>query len=331
MKKNMSIMLVLSILLLSACATVNSQYVASNPEVDITDTYCEIVWVTVEPRTMISTSIVYSTFEEMLLKSTDVVIAQYIGHRPFGQNLIEFEFTVQERILGNAADRIFVYVENAYASVIGNNSTGLTGFDTSDISFELNTTYLLALERLWGVGLVTHEDGFILLNNLIINLDAPGFSTMYNEPLSLHSTAINFNSRSLYSGDVVEFITEHTAGNPPAEDIIRSADINDIINGSPYVLVVEVNEPSRLASQQVSRDWMETDIYFVTVQQVLRGNIEVGERIRMVYLAYTVQTGNQHIIAAKRMSEGSSMFEFTSRNSLFSMEQLDELNQIIGN
>ena len=309
------------VLFLTACSGADEQYhlneheIKSNIEISSTDIMYHNEF-----------SVFYISFEDALLMSTDVVIAQYVGQRPFGQDLTEFEFLVNDRILGNAANTIFVYARNSCVSIIGSESVSC--YNMGGYQFTKGTNYLLALEKLWGVELNTHEDGYIFISGLVINLDNPLMSTMYNEPLHLHSSELNFRNRSISSEEITSFVSEFTADNPPARQHIRSDCIEDIIKGSPYVLFVEINEPRRLVSEQVTRDWMETDIYFATVIRALKGDVDTGYELAMVFFAYTVQTGEQHIIAAERISEGGT-FVFTSRNSLFASEQLEEIMLIV--
>jgi len=319
MKKIMATMIaILLITILTAC-DVEDTHVANAAADNSTAT---------QSPSRITTSVVYITFEEALLSSTDVVIAHYVGHRPFGENLIEFEFSVIDRVFGNAADTIFVYATNSYASIMG--GVAASTYNQSALMFNRGTNYLLPLQRLEGAHLRTHEDGYLFIHNLIMNLDNPHLSTMYNEPLSLHSSEVSFESRSLADEAILTFVSEKTANNRPAREHIRSENMEDIINGSPHVFIVEINEPRRLVSQQVTRDWGETDIYHATVVRTLKGNLDAGLRVDVVFFADTVQTGEQHIVAVERIERGSTTFRFTSRNSLFRMDQLDEILEIIG-
>ena len=279
------------------------------------------------PPEIASMSVLYQTFEEALLRSTDVVIAHYVGHRPFGETLIEFEFTVLDRILGNAADTIFVYATNDYASIIG--GVAASTYNRGAAMFTEGTNYLLPLNRLRGATLRTHDDGYLFIHNLIINLDNPHLSTMYNEPLALHSGEVSFESRSLTDDAVIAYISNKTANNAPSRGHIVSENILDIIDGSPYVLIVELNRPRRLAHEQVTRDWAETDIYHATLVRALKGSLEPGFQLDVVFFADTVQTGEQHLVAVERIERGSTTFRLSSRNSLFQMDQLDEIMQIV--
>ena len=337
MKKTLlSLMTILLLFALAACgnmieATSDFEY---DDQSDVED-----------ERQEIHVSVMYLTFEEALLQSTDVVIATYVESRPFGRNLTEFEFLVQDRVLGNAADTIFVYAANRDASIIGGISA--SNYHQGQLSFHQGTNYLLPLNRLQGATRNTHDDGFIFIHNLVINLDNPSVSTMYNEPLSIHADTINFNSRSLSRQSITSFVEDITEDNPPAQDFIRSDAIEDIILGSPYVLIVEINEPQRLNEEALS-DWRSTDIYFVTVLEVLKGernaeDFEPGRRIieehggsrtvgtDIIFFADTVFTGERHIVAVESPRENDpGALRFTSRNSLFSMDQLDEILAILG-
>jgi hypothetical protein len=73
---------------------------------------------------------------------------------------------------------------------------------------------------------------------------------------------------------------------------------------------------------------MSTDIFYVTVIEDLKGVRETGEVRAMIFFADTVSIGEYHIVAAHQR-EGSSSFSFTSPNSLFSIDQRDEIMEII--
>ena len=272
----------------------------------------------------------YLTFEEALLRfpPTDVVIAQFVEQRPFGESLTEFEFVVSDRILGNAADRIFIYAERRDACVMG----GTVRYIPGDLTFAPETDYLLPLIGARTPYSLTHDDSFSVIRNIVIDLDNLTNSIMYSEPLAEHTEVLNLNSRSLSRYAIIDFVEELTRGNAPGRDFIRSEAIEDIVHGSPNIWVVEINEPRRLNAEAVT-DWMRTDIYHVTVTQVLKGDgaVAAGEEVVMIFFADTVLPGEQHIVAVDSLREGgSSSYSFTSRDSLFRMDQLDEILGILG-
>jgi len=273
-------------------------------------------------------SVIYRSFDDALLLSTDVVIANFVKQRPFGVSLIELEFRVVDRILGNAADIIYIYLSQNEVSIIS--GVGEASYNQGNLAFGTEVNYILVLRRLEGATLKTHEDGYIIIADIAINIDDPTLSTMYNEPLSRHSKELDFSSRSLSKDQIVTFIKEATINNQLAREHIRSDKIEDIINGSPFVFVVEIDEPRRLMNQQATHDWMETDIYYCTVVKALKGDFGIENAIAVIFYANTVKKGEQHIIAIEPLEKGSTTFLFTSKNSLFRMEQLEEIMAIIG-
>lgn len=321
MKKRLIFFILLSILFsFNACGASNDSLEPAVPK--------DLIDPPEPPR--IEASYDYLSFEETLSEfpPTDVVIVQYVGHRPFGQHLTEFEFIVSERILGNAAERIFVYAENGInANVDG--SPGRVNYHPGDLTFTPGTDYLLPLRKAVSPYANTHEDGFTFIRNIVIDLKSPENSTMYSEPLALHITGLDFRRRVLPRQEIISYVEKLTRDNLPAIEPIRSEFMEDIIHGSPNVWIVEINEPLRLNSDVPHSDWMATDIYFVTVVESLKGDTETPSEQVVIFFADTVFSGEQHIVAVRPIAEGSTWHDFTSRNSLFRMDQLDEILAIL--
>jgi len=248
-----------------------------------------------------------------------VIIVRYVGQRPFGRTLIELEFSVVDRILGNAADRIFVYMEDPTDRI------------PYDFTFNARADYLLALQRISDPYGNTHEDGFLLIRNIIIDVDNPQNSPMYRRNTFEPSEGEGLNlGAGATRQQIVSYFEQVTRVMPLREErMIKSEVVEDIIHWSPYVLVVEIGRPSRLASEVSPSDWGPTDIFYATVIDVLDnwGYIAVGDEIEVIFVADTVRVGEQHIVATRPSSTGRH--NFTSRHSLFSMDQLDEIIQIL--
>jgi hypothetical protein len=212
----------------------------------------------------------YESFDDALTGHvTDVVIAQYVGHRPFGEHLTEFEFVVSDRIFGNAADRIFIYEENNIQVTVDGAPTSIS-YQPGEIAFTSDTDYLLPLWRVSSPYALIHDDGYRFSFGLVVDLDNPSNSTMFNDSLAPHSEYLDFDD-DISREEIVSFVYERTRNNTLAKEFIRSEEMTDIIEGSPYILLVEINEPRRLSNAQGTMDWMSTDIYYVTLVQSLKG------------------------------------------------------------
>jgi len=253
--------------------------------------------------------------------ATDVVVAEFVAHRPFGQRASEYEFIVHEQIIGNTADTIFVYVVYEEQSHV---------FADPAFQFTVGTLYLLPLIQINNIYASFHYDGYMLERDLLLNLDDPSRSTLYNQPLSLFSN-IDFTSSNITR----EYIISYVRMLPrfpfyTIDSIFITTDyLRDIINGSPYVLVVEITEPVRMSSAQPHTDIVATDIYLTTVVEVLKGNLQIGDIVQVVFFADTVLPGETHIVSVTPTSTSSYFQMFTSRNSLHDLEQRDEIAAII--
>lgn len=291
-------------------------------------------YITYEDITYEDASYVYRTFEEALVELvTDIVIVQYVGHRPFGESLMEFEFTVSERILGDATERIFVYTQNNInAHVLGHEYE--INFLPGELTFISGNDYLLPLRRINSPYSNTYDevDEFVFVYNIMIDLEDPSNSVMYSEALDYHSIGMSFDEETP-TREIISFVEELA---DQIEDkgrwkpvFIRSEIMEDIIKGSPYIWVVEINDPLSLNSEVPPSDWMSIDIYYVRVVQSLKGDTAVGEEMVVIFFADTVLPGEQHIVAVTPINKGDTWHDFTSRNSLFRTDQLEEIMQIL--
>ena len=324
-KRILSIMIisVMAMLLLTACGASNTQGVSNTPMVT-----GDAITVLDSELRQVTGSMMYLTFEDAAQMATDVVVAEFVEKRPFGRHATEFEFIVHERIFGNAADTIFVYTMNALRLSVA--ETGHSYMD-DERQFTTGTQYLLLLEKIADLYTSFHDDGFVFLTDIMLDINNPSTGTMYNEPLSQHSTGLNFNSRNLSYATIISYVSTLTQNNTPARDFIKSDKLEDIIEGSPYVLIVDITTPRRMASEGVRSDLRSTDIYYTTVVEVLKGDMQVGDLVRMIFFADTVFLGERHIVSiTPRNPDTLYFYGFTSRNSLHRMDQLNEIREILG-
>ncbi|MCL2393029.1 MAG: hypothetical protein FWC66_10580, partial [Oscillospiraceae bacterium] len=267
------------------------------------------------------------TLESAVGYATDVVVAEFVAYRTFGEYSAEYEFIIHDRIFGNAADTVFVYV--IY------NSMNFMSRRFADPSFQFatGTHYLLTLIKLADVYARFHDDGFMFASDMILYLDDPTRSTIYGQPLRVRSR-LDFDNSDLTSEQIISYV--RSLPRHPMYTIdrvfITSDDLRDIVTGSPYVIVIEINEPRRLASEAIQSDISATDIYFVTVVEVLKGNMQVGDELRVIFFADTVFPGETFIVSIAPTNPHSPtpyFHEFTSRHSLHPLEYRDEIISIL--
>jgi hypothetical protein len=269
----------------------------------------------------------YQEFEEVLKTfTTDVVVARYIAHEYIGDSIV-FEFSVSERVIGDAGDRIFIYADRNIVAQIDEEELDID-FRPGHLSFREGVDYLLPLIRMDDAYSVIQEDGFVFIRDIVIDLDNPTYSMMYSTPLQLHTEQLRLDEDTPRE-EIIAYVYELVKDIAVVGRIIRSEDMEDIVAGSPYVLVIEIGEPIRLAAEQGNVDSGATDLYYVTVTESLKGNVNEGDELVILFHADTVFQGERHIVATMPMSPGSDWHEFTSRNSLFRIGQMDEIMLIL--
>ena len=264
------------------------------------------------------------TFEEIVLEfATDVVVAKYVGQRARGkmQNLIviEYEFVVLERIFGDASDRIYVY---SGVPAQGETAGGYDGWLNLPGGFT-DSEYLLILHDLFPVYSGIPDDGYLFISSTVIDLDEPSRSVMRNEPLTNFSETLS--TAKLSKGFLISYMKELAKNiKPPHRRVIKSDKTEDIIRGSSHVLVIEVTGDGISKPRNDLGSW---DNYTCILVDVLKGDgIKSGEKFWVSFSADTVKPDERYIIAVVQLEEGSNnWFIFTSRNSLFGMERLEEI------
>ena len=316
MKKITSILLVLFMaLLLNACVSRNG-FESDESEQRVTDnTAIRAIYDKRELESILSEFV------------TDVVIARYLGHRVVG-GLTEFEFSVSEVVVGQAADTIFVYVAKGVEIGILDDKEEMM-YRPGELPLSIGYEYLLPLIRIDSAYSITHEDGFVFVREIVIDLDNPSNSTMFGIPLYRHTNlALN---EEISREEIIAHVYELTKDNVARLPTIRSNAMEDIVTGSPYVLVIEIVAPRRLAADQIVTDWGLTDLYYVRVLESLKGDSMEEHGMVIQFHANTVFPGERHIVATRPIVEGYNWHEFTSRYSLFHLEQREVILSALAN
>lgn len=258
---------------------------------------------------------VYVTFEQIVKQATDVVKAKCVGSNQAGDDM-EYTFEVIERFSGEDVDEFKVRTLDYNASGL---ASTLTVYQSD--SYKIGKEYYLFLTR-W-VSVYYDHDLYI---NFLAFVHAPADNvsqaTVYNEHISKHSQlGEEFDATTFeeYIKALVESRTDTEINMYEGEKYILSNDMNTIIDGSPYVIEIQVNEFDRINE--------ETEISNCTITKVLKGDMVVGSTERVIFPLGKVEPGKKYIIAATK--NGSLHVNFSSKNSLFDVSQYDAIMECI--
>ena len=280
----------------------------------------------------------YQDFEDTLLAGTNIVIAQLAHRRPFGHSMEELEFIVIEQIYGQTAGQIFVYLNHNVNISVSGGEDEIT-FRETDVEFEKGVDYLLTLMMIDSVVSNFKDDAYFLTSSaLVINLNEPTQSTMYNQPLALHATELDFSDSNLSEEDIIAFVAELTnfdANLETTENLdynnIRSENLADIVNHSPIIVEIEINE---LIYSMVNC-YRASDMFVVTVTQSLKGEFDIGYSFELILFKDTARIGERHIVALREGSfyphpeTGLGIHFLTSRHGMISLDYLDGIIEIL--
>ncbi len=262
-------------------------------------------------------SMEYLTFEDACELVTDAVVATFEGSRPYGASFTEYEFTVKNRLLGNAPESICVYAMdiNVY---VGHES--LSGYNEQELYLEHGKDYLLLLEH-W-TSVYNKVDKYHFICNIVIDTDTISNSTMYNQPIISHSSGFDFAHSDLQS--TTAYISELIKNNKPSAQPAKINNLNDLVSLSTDIVVVTVDK----LEQTVKNDFRDTEFYSCTVNETLKGNIQVDSQIEIIFFSGSVQPGDEIIVALNNY-DNATYYRLTSKESVMPTNKKSEILSII--
>jgi len=298
----------IGVLFLSSCARIDIKEYPQE-SIDYNKDGCNCPNLSVTPIPM--------SLEELMLSSTDVVIATLIEQRKFGaydSPWLEIEFKVQERLFGESPQVIFVY----------------TRIDIQDENFSHDNEYLIFLREDSTIVTNFQLDAYFFTYRVpIINLNDIESSLEKNnlEEINIYSNI----SRELLLSNITSFITQMVPlrERPSSRYNIRSNDLYELVMHSPEIAIVEINEHMGSSSNCTT----SADRFSVKVIESLKGDFKPGYEFKMIFFANTVYHGEKHIVAVSPGTihplTGLGMHFFTSRFGLFSTSQREEILSIL--
>ena len=152
---------------------------------------------------------------------------------------------------------------------------------------------------------------------------------MYGEPLSEHSELKKLSSEQELRDHILKVISEIDLSSKAlysGDPYIKSTDMKSIIEGSEYVIKIKVER-----KEFEGRENYNQNIYRCIVTDSLSGELAKDEIINITFFPDTVCDGEEYIVAVDLRIDDRTpkLYHFSSKNSLFSTDQYDEIMQII--
>ncbi|MBQ1232912.1 MAG: hypothetical protein IIX86_05210 [Clostridia bacterium] len=259
----------------------------------------------------------YMSFEDACKLATDVVIATFIGARPYGTSYQEYSFVVKENLLGEASGQIDVYAMDI--DVIVENEA-VKSYNEQQLFLEHNTDYLLVLYH--SASVYDEVDVYQFICNIVIEVSNPSNSKMYNQAITQHSAEFDFSSMD--SNATVTYVKDLVKNNEPSMKRMEKSSLEDIIFASTDVLLISVDK----CDKTVINDFRNTGFYSCTVIESLKGSVVTGETVEVLFRNIDVVEGDVIIVALNNY-DNATYYRLTTIDSIFDANVKDTILSVL--
>lgn len=272
----------------------------------------------------------YASFEDCIRSATDVFKGTCINIIEHLET-IEYEFSVTERFLGeDTSSSVFVYVQRhsyTFTNEDGEMIEVNSGYP-EEPHYEIGAEYYMLLSRDISV-YYEHDRYHSFHRQIYLPVADISKSSMYGEPLYEHSELKKLSGEQELRDHIQKVISEIDLSSKPlysGDPYIKSTDMKSIIEGSEYVIKIKVER-----KEFEGRENYNQNIYRCIVTESLSGEIAKDEIIDITFFPDTVCDGEEYIVAVDLSIDNRTpkLYHFSSKNSLFPIDQYDEIMQII--
>lgn len=310
MKKIFTTVLCFVLLLFLAGCSQNSSITSSGKDVNLQEPIT-----TSSEYNDVEYSYIYRTFEQAFGDATDVVVATFVGARPYSASYMELEFEVKDRILGSAGENIRVYAQDINIKMSSDIS-----YSAQDLYLEKGKEYMFPLYH--RVSVYNSVDFYEIIANTVVDMSELINSKMYNQPLSAHIKGFDLAAND--SKALIEYVKELVKNNEPSSQIPEMTELKDVVALSTDVLHVTVQSLNRV----VTSDFRDTAFYICKVEEALKGDLKEGETVEIIFFNGTVKEGDEIIVALDNKNE-STIYSLTSKESVFDLQEKDNISALI--
>jgi len=259
----------------------------------------------------------YKTFEELLSCATDFVDGICVGvEEKVPYDIYQFE--VQDWIFGEKSnEKLHLYVSHVNYSVEGRNIK----YSADDIQYTVGERYYLVLQCIKDACL-DHDKYVNVGGNIYLPAKDIGHASMYGQKLETHSSGMQ--STVVAESEIKNYILEKMEGNHamPVYSLIENSDINTIVAESDFVFLITAEaEMSPTAT-------IDRDLFRCKVVSVIKGNTQEGVSVLVPFPENRIQSGESYIVALFADQDSNEIFYLSSRNSIYSKEQLHDIQLI---
>ncbi len=267
----------------------------------------------------------YHTFEEILAYATDFVKAECI-EKIESEDDVEYLFQIKNRYWGEDTGETFYLQIPDYSvsSIIVND--GISSYNQPNVAYENGKEYLLILTR-WVLVFDGYDQYMVVGGDLHLPVSDLSQSTMYGTSLKDHIELKNYANND----KLINYVIEKLQARPASENVlyygtlyVKAEDMETVITQSPIVVQVTIGEKIAEGIRQ------DREAFRCTVVSSIKGAVEIGKSIDIIFFFDTVEIGQQYIVAVNPSEPDSDEhYIVSSKNSVFGTDELDVITQYI--
>ena len=249
----------------------------------------------------------YMSPEECVNYATDIIKGKCINITESEQH-IEYEFEVIERLLGDEkVERLIVssdFKKDRFSS------------------YKDGEEYYLILSRRFNVYLDADPYADFMGAMYAPSADIPS-STFCGEPLTEHTDAKSLSTEKEFVDYLVSLINKRDPelNRVMGAEYMTETDTESVVTKSDYIFKVKIKE--------LVRENRFNTVYYCEIISTLKGEAQEGDIVEICFFHDTVAIGEEYILALT--SIGGEAYAFSSKGSLFSIDDLDEIQKYLDN
>jgi len=252
------------------------------------------------------------TFEEAINSSYVIVSAKLI-EKNSDNSIRTYTFTVNNVIKNEMLIQEFTVISTDADISVSQDGKILYDYSTTQNPYELGESYILVLERKDSV-----YDGevFLIVADIYVPLEGENINEIrqYNQPID--NNVFTISDWVTYVNNVIDKDSDTYNSLNSTIEYVDSNDINEILNGSKYVVRVRINE--MYVEGRTNRDTYNCTVLHEFTGEIdnFKGNSNSKE-ILIPFFKGTIEPGSEYIIMLNDTDANSLIYSLSSANSVY--------------
>lgn len=260
------------------------------------------------PRNYMQKSMEYKGFDS-ILEDSDVILSGKIKGITEHDDYDEYNVAISKTEKGDVQGDIQIrnYLSSYSYTYNGKEYAGKT-----NLGYQEGEEYLFILQHIWNV----YEDRYIIMADAYLPIST-------EEERAVLSRAVDGVLDPVSYAEEYPYKNKEGKGAELSVDYFESNDLDVIVEKSPYIVEIKVNELFQTTDI--------VDIYTCDVVESIKGDINVMEKKQIIipFFKDTVMPEENYIVHLNSDSKDSYIYFLSSHNSVYSVENKGQVMRMV--